>query len=527
MALTPTPKKPRETFPLRIAGLVAIAGASATGLASYNTYLTVKGSATTTGATAVSYISTWNCKKAHEILSQLTFHRLRDINAGSHGHTESTDDLVVGTLNASTNTISDYHSLRGSATQALRVITDLAEPAHQSLSQALNHLSHDSGKPIHAQRPNGDHSDTVSTSNKVNVNNIYTGSKSTILASTACEQLSHGVNASGVDVYDIPAKDARQFAQDFREGDRWILFMYGPWAKQGSQKFAFALAKLNPSYITIGSARRSLDSIMPKGAGVLKVTSNTVKNSNLETTGGMLRSFPSIYSSSDLDSLRLLPFRNSTISLLSSAEANNINSFAIGSAGIVAFTGLALTAGMFLLSKKIESNQKEMQETLERESKIDPLTRLFNRRAWDLSLDKAEDLRREQGACFAIVAIDLNEFKKINDTQGHIVGDEVLKDAASAILTHTRDVDICARVGGDEFAILSPINNIDKAQELVSRLRKEFNSVKIKAAFGYSITSSKQNIYNAWAKADEEMYQDKSLRKSLEDRISPDQEGTF
>ena len=90
----------------------------------------------------------------------------------------------------------------------------------------------------------------------------------------------------------------------------------------------------------------------------------------------------------------------------------------------------------------------------EKQALTDPLTGLANRRALELALGKAVDKARKGGAGFALVQMDLDFFKAVNDTLGHAAGDHVLVHVAKILREETRRLDVIARAGGDEFILL-------------------------------------------------------------------------
>lgn len=101
------------------------------------------------------------------------------------------------------------------------------------------------------------------------------------------------------------------------------------------------------------------------------------------------------------------------------------------------------------------------------QSTIDPLTGLTNRRTLD---DVIHNLI-EQKLPFSIIMLDLDRFKKVNDTFGHAVGDEVLKFLAEQMKRVTRETDICCRYGGEEFTIILPNTDKQQAYNIAERLR--------------------------------------------------------
>ena len=106
----------------------------------------------------------------------------------------------------------------------------------------------------------------------------------------------------------------------------------------------------------------------------------------------------------------------------------------------------------------------------------DPLTELFNRRRFESELGRQVRLSRRYGDCAALLMLDLDHFKYVNDSLGHTVGDRVIGHVAKLLAGRLRDVDILARLGGDEFAVLLP--RVDArhatviATELVDRIEK-------------------------------------------------------
>ncbi len=92
---------------------------------------------------------------------------------------------------------------------------------------------------------------------------------------------------------------------------------------------------------------------------------------------------------------------------------------------------------------------------------VDPLTETLNRRGFGRELKRSLAYVKRYGVSAALVYLDLDEFKPVNDRHGHAAGDAVLKAIASALLRHVRASDVVARIGGDEFVVL--LWNVDAA----------------------------------------------------------------
>ncbi len=108
---------------------------------------------------------------------------------------------------------------------------------------------------------------------------------------------------------------------------------------------------------------------------------------------------------------------------------------------------------------------------LQHESITDGLTNLRNRRYFDQRISEEVALSKRYKLPLTFMLLDVDHFKKINDTYGHKVGDEVLKNLSKVVLEVVRDSDIVARYGGEEIAIITPSTNKQEAELLAERLR--------------------------------------------------------
>src|SRR5205807_3915483 len=106
----------------------------------------------------------------------------------------------------------------------------------------------------------------------------------------------------------------------------------------------------------------------------------------------------------------------------------------------------------------------------EARSRIDALTEVFNRRHFGEVLSK--ELSRSQGARTAVLLLDIDHFKQINDKHGHLIGDVILRAVARRIGSILRETDCLARWGGEEFAILAPDMDEDTMLALAERARR-------------------------------------------------------
>lgn len=133
---------------------------------------------------------------------------------------------------------------------------------------------------------------------------------------------------------------------------------------------------------------------------------------------------------------------------------------------------------------------------LEKMALLDPLTELYNRRGLQQALRRETQILAREGGKLLILIFDIDDFKKINDSLGHPVGDLLLKETAKKIRDSVRAADHVARVGGDEFILLLPKTSLKEGLQLAERLRfaisnttivvSDKESLRITASFGLS-----------------------------------------
>jgi len=122
----------------------------------------------------------------------------------------------------------------------------------------------------------------------------------------------------------------------------------------------------------------------------------------------------------------------------------------------------------------------------------DKLTGLFNRRYFDQALARQLSCALQEGGTVALVLMDLDHFKRINDLHGHAVGDEVLWQVGRAVAREVREgTDVAARYGGDELAVIGPNTDLLGAQGMAERIRARVAGLRVPAGEGpISVTLS-------------------------------------
>ncbi|TCS63565.1 GGDEF domain-containing protein [Varunaivibrio sulfuroxidans] len=163
----------------------------------------------------------------------------------------------------------------------------------------------------------------------------------------------------------------------------------------------------------------------------------------------------------------------------------------IGGAGAEDLQGMIVkvikeTRGMERLNKALENQLekssgeivqlKDDLEEMRREAMTDSLTGLANRKRFDLELRRAAMTAMEDGAPLCLLMVDIDHFKRFNDTYGHQVGDQVLKLLGATLKASVRADDMAARYGGEEFAIILPQTKIDEAKKVAEEIRHKISA---------------------------------------------------
>jgi diguanylate cyclase (GGDEF)-like protein len=182
---------------------------------------------------------------------------------------------------------------------------------------------------------------------------------------------------------------------------------------------------------------------------------------------------------------------------------------------------MRLTAEVDRLAAQLEQWRARVND-LEALIEVDPLTSLLNRRGFERELKRALAYVRRYGASAALLFLDLDSFKPINDRYGHAAGDATLAAVAATLTRHVRASDVVARFGGDEFAVLlwnvSAAAAAAKAAALESLIasnvvRWGFAALQVGASAGVALIGPADTAAELLARADAAMYQRKHERR--------------
>lgn len=187
---------------------------------------------------------------------------------------------------------------------------------------------------------------------------------------------------------------------------------------------------------------------------------------------------------------------------------------------VIAFIGIMVAVAIVIVQFERQAKQfSEMGEELTLAVNTDPLTDIRNRRYLIEYLEN--QLSQDEKKKHCAVLIDLDLFKSVNDTYGHVFGDNVLKHFAYAVKTNIGENDLIARFGGEEFMILFDTDNIETVMMVMKRIRKSYSEFSEKEkgkeftfSAGVAVYGSGNSITEIFTTADKRLYKAKAAGRN-------------
>ena len=173
-----------------------------------------------------------------------------------------------------------------------------------------------------------------------------------------------------------------------------------------------------------------------------------------------------------------------------------------------------------------ENVEVHYHEEIYRLMTVDGLTQIFNRRYFNEALEREVNRSKRYSRVLSLIAFDLDHFKTINDTYGHLVGDSVLRLIASAVKPRLRREDIFARTGGEEFAVLLPEIGMDGALVTAEKIRTiaqatplkhEQEQIRCTVSLGVTTLAEEDSPDDLYKRADARLY---AAKQSGRNRVS-------
>ena len=145
-----------------------------------------------------------------------------------------------------------------------------------------------------------------------------------------------------------------------------------------------------------------------------------------------------------------------------------------------------------------------------REQRIrDPLTQVYNRRFLEELGEKEFARAKRYQRPLTLIFLDIDEFKRINDRQGHLVGDQALETVAALLSNYSRKSDFIFRYGGDEFLAILPEIEEKGARQFLNRINQELSYTSLRISAGIATLEAESSLEELIEKADRRMYQEK------------------
>ena len=155
---------------------------------------------------------------------------------------------------------------------------------------------------------------------------------------------------------------------------------------------------------------------------------------------------------------------------------------------------------------------------------VDPVTGVFNRRYFQVRLDEELQRSHRHQIPLALLMIDIDDFKRVNDSHGHLAGDTILRDVGDILRRSVRVFDVCARFGGEEFVIIMPGSTSENAMRIAERIRERIEHyrpadgllavTRVTVSVGLAVSSAGSTVGHLLERADQALYEAKRAGKN-------------
>ena len=169
--------------------------------------------------------------------------------------------------------------------------------------------------------------------------------------------------------------------------------------------------------------------------------------------------------------------------------------------------------GLINLVNSLSRELEEKNAELERMIRIDPLTKIYNKATIEELLKREIENAKRYKEPLSVLMIDIDDFKHINDTYGHLVGDNVLRELAHVIRKNLRKGDLAGRYGGEEFTVVLPRTDLKTAKIIAERIRRSIedylfpDSIHITVSIGVSqLQMESETSESLLKRADDALY---------------------
>jgi len=213
---------------------------------------------------------------------------------------------------------------------------------------------------------------------------------------------------------------------------------------------------------------------------------------------------------------------NSDLQVIAEGHASEGEDAVFAAIGRMIDANNELQTRLSLAEKQIAAQAADLR-SYETEARTDSLTGLANRRAFDDELGRRFAEWQRRHTPFSLLILDIDHFKKFNDSHGHLAGDEVLRNVGKALVKTARQMDLACRYGGEEFAVVLPGTDIQEARVAAERFRKAIEgtvvrfdekSLSVTASVGVARVADNDEVAHLIRRADEALYKSKAAGRN-------------